>query len=175
MRRTLDSIYRLSGAVAVILLGSIAVLTLAQVIARLAGTMVPSADDFATFAMAGCIFVGLAHTYRAGGHVRVLTLQQRIPSSVRRWVELACLGSALAVLSYLLWFTVDMIVTSKQLNEYTLGLVTIPIWIPMISMLLGVAVLLLAMADDFVVVLQNGQPSYASAESTEGLPSATAE
>lgn len=175
MRSILDSIYKVSGAAAVVSLIAIGVLTLAQVLARTAGTIVPSADDFATFAMAGSIFLGLAHTYRAGGHVRVLTLQRRIPKTARRWVEAVCLGSALAVLAYLLWFTVDMIATSKQLNEHTLGLLTVPTWIPMLSMLIGVAVLLVAVADDFVVVLRNGEPSYASAESAEGLPPTSAE
>ena len=175
MRRTLDWIYRISGPVAVAFLISIAVLTVAQVAARLAGTIVPSADDFATFAMAGSIFLGLAHTYRVGGHVRVLTVQRRVPVRLRRWMEAGCLGITAASLAYLLWYTVDMIMSSSQLNERTLGLVPVPTWIPMTFMLVGFLVLFLAVADDLVAVLLNRKPSYAAAEETEGLPPAIAE
>jgi TRAP-type C4-dicarboxylate transport system permease small subunit len=175
MRCALDWIYRASGSVAVLLLISIGALTLAQVVARLAGTIVPSADDFATFAMACAIFLGLAYTYRVGGHVRVRLLQQRLPAKVRRWTEAGCLGGAVMLLSFLLWYTVDMILTSYQLNEHTLGLVPLPKWIPMMFMPAGLLVLLLAMADDLAAVLRNGKPSYAEAEEAEDFRSSLAD
>lgn len=175
MRKALNWIYRISGWVAVLLLIAIGVLTVAQVAARLAGTIVPSADDFATFSMAASIFLGLAYTYRLGGHVRVRLVEQRVSVSVRRWVEAGCLGTATAMIGYLLWFTLDMILSTYQFNEYTLGLIPIPKWIPMMFMLLGFLVLLIAVLDDLVVVLLNGKPSYAAAEETEELPSVIAE
>ena len=177
MRKVLDWIYRISGHLAVLTLISICVLTVAQVVARIAGTIVPSADDFATFAMAGSIFLGLAHTYRIGGHVRVLTLQQRVSPAVRRWMEVGCLSAAAAMIAYLLWYTADMIASTYRMNEHTLGLIPVPTWIPMMFMLVGMFVLFLAVADDLIVVLRNGKPSYAAAEAeaAEGLPIASAE
>lgn len=174
MRTTLDWIYRISGPAAVLMLVSIAALTLAQVAARLMGTIVPSADDFATFAMAASIFLGLTYTYRAGGHVRVRALLQAVPAKARRWMEAGCLGVAAALVGYLLWYTVDMIVVTYQLNEHTLGLLPIPKWIPMSSMLVGVLVLFVALVDDLLAVLRNGKPSYAAAESGDGRMPSTA-
>lgn len=174
MRAILDGIYRAAGVVAVLLLMAIAVLTLAQIGARLMGEIVPSADDFATFAMAASIFFGLAYTYRLGGHVRVRSLQMRLPSGARRAMEIVVLATVALTLAALLYYSVDMIMSSYQLNERTLGLVPIPTWIPMSSMPLGMAVLLLAVLEDLLAVLAGREPSYAAAEAAE-MPVASAE
>ncbi len=175
MRKTLDWIYRISGVTAVAFLILVGLLTVAQVAARLAGSIVPSADDFATFCMAGSIFLGLAYTYRVGGHVRVRAVQQRISPSLRRWVEAACLGTVAAMLGWLMWYSQDMIRTSMGMNEHTLGLIPVPMWIPMTFMLVGFLVLFVAVVDDLVAVLLNGKPSYAEAEEKQALTAATAE
>ena len=54
----LDAVYAASGAAAVGFLILIAVLTIAQMLGRLIGKPVPSADDFAGFCMAGAVFLG---------------------------------------------------------------------------------------------------------------------
>ena len=106
MRRALDAIYSASGALAVGFLVLIAALTLAQVVARLLGTLIPSAEDFAGFSMAGAVFFGLAYTLRGGGHVRVLTVLTRVPQGVRRVLELACAGGTALVVAALVYYTV---------------------------------------------------------------------
>jgi TRAP-type C4-dicarboxylate transport system permease small subunit len=175
MRRALDTIYWLSGVLAVLLLIAIGVLTVAQVTARMAGTIVPSADDFATFAMAGAIFLGLTHTYRVGGHVRVRALQLRIGAGARRWMEAGCLAVAAGLVGFLAWYTLDMILTSYRFNEYSLGLIPIPKWIPMTSMLAGFGVLLLALLDDLTVVLSGRRAAYSLAEDAASAAAVAAE
>ena len=160
MRRTLDAIYAGSGALAVAFLVMIALLTLAQVCARAMGTLVPSADDFAGFCMAGAVFLGLAYTLRAGIHIRVLSVLAHVPPGLRRALELACSGLAVVTVGDLVYYTFDMILTSHQLNEYTIGLVPVPKWIPMLLMLTGLAVLLIALVDSFVQLVRGKTPSY---------------
>lgn len=174
MRKTLDLIYRASGVLAILLLISIAVLTLAQIGARLLGSIVPSADDFATFAMAGSIFLGLTHTYRIGGHVRVRWLHEFVGAEARRWLEIGSLATVAITLVWLLWFMVDMIVSSYKLNEHTLGLVPIPTWIPMTFLPVGMLVMLLAVSEDLGAVVRRRQPSYAAGEAAE-MPTVSAE
>jgi TRAP-type C4-dicarboxylate transport system permease small subunit len=174
-RRACDALYRASGAVAVLCLVLIAVFTLSQVAARLLGTIVPSADDFAGFCMAGAVFIGLTHTLRAGGHVRMLVVFQRLGPAARQRAEAVCAGGAATIVGILLWYTADMIRTTHRLGEQTLGLVPIPKWIPMLLMLLGLAILFIALVDEVVRVLRGERPVYALREAEEGLPSATAE
>ena len=160
MRRVLDLVYSASGALAVSFLVMIALLTVAQVVARLLGTLIPSADDFAGFCMAGAVFLGLAYTLRAGVHVRVLTVLAHVPKGMRRALELGCAGLAALIVGAMAYYTVDMIGTSRSLNEYTIGLIPVPKWIPMLLMLAGLVVLLIALVDAFVQLARGQTPSY---------------
>jgi TRAP-type C4-dicarboxylate transport system permease small subunit len=160
MRRVLDLIYSACGALAVLFLVMIAVLTVAQVVARLMGTLIPSADDFAGYCMAGAVFLGLAYTLRAGIHVRVLTVLTHVPKGMRRALELGCAGLAALIVAAMVYYTVDMIDTTRSLNEYTIGLIPVPKWIPMLLMLAGLLVLLIALLDAFVQLARGQTPSY---------------
>ena len=164
IRRALDLIYAASGGLAVSFLAMIAVLTLAQIAARVMGTIVPSADDFAGFCMAGAVFLGLTYTLRVGGHIRVLTMLTHMPRTARRIFELACAGSAALVIAALVYYTVDMIISSRQLGEYTIGLVPLPKWIPMLLMLVGLSVFLMALIDAFVQLARGDKPTYIARE-----------
>ncbi|MGE0313748.1 MAG: TRAP transporter small permease [Lautropia sp.] len=175
MRSALDGLYRISGVLAVGCLVMIAVLTLSQVGARLLGTIVPSADDFAGFCMAGAVFLGLTHTLRAGAHVRMLVVLQRLGPANRRRAEVLCAGMGAAIVGVLLGYTANMILTTHRLGEMTLGLVPIPKWIPMLLMLAGLLVLFVALIDECVRVLGGSEPVYAERDAREALPSAMAE
>src|SRR4051794_23834160 len=83
-RRVLDRVYELSGCLAGLCLVAIAVLVLAQIVGRLLGILVPSADDFAGYAMGASVFLALAHTLRAGGHIRVSLIIDRLGPRARR-------------------------------------------------------------------------------------------
>lgn len=175
LRRSLDAIYTASGALAVTFLVLIAVLTLAQIIARLLGTIVPSADDFAGFAMAGAVFLGFAYTLRAGAQVRMLVVLNRLPRRARTWAEGICAGGAAALVGYMIHYTIDMVLTTNRMGERTLGLVPIPKWIPMLLMLTGLAVLFIALIDDLARIVRGRKPLYAVHEDPDALPVATAE
>lgn len=175
LRRALDALYGLSGVLAVTCLVMIAVFTLSQVGARLLGTIVPSADDFAGFCMAGAVFLGLTHTLRAGAHVRMLVLLERLGPAVRQKAEVFGAAVSAAIVGVILWYTVDLVLTTYRLGERTLGLIPIPKWIPMLFMLTGLAIFFIALVDETVRALRGRKPTYAEREATEGLPAATAE
>jgi TRAP-type C4-dicarboxylate transport system permease small subunit len=171
MRRALDLVFSISGAVAVAFLVMIAVLTVSQAVARSFGGVVPSADDFAGFCMAGAVFIGLAHTLRAGAHIRVLVVLTHLGARARRWVEIFCCLIAAAVVGVLTWYAADMVITTRQLGEYTLGLVPIPKWIPMLSMVVGLAVFFLALLDELFRAIGGTLPLYAQREeATDSIP-----
>ena len=160
MRRALDMLFTASGALAVMFLILIAVLTLSQVVGRLIGVVVPSADDFAGFCMAGSVFLGLTYTLRSGGHIRVLTLLTRLAPGPRRALEIFCAAISVLVVGALTWFAADMIITTRRLGEFTLGLIPVPKWIPMMLMFIGLFIFLLAQIDELVRVLRGEKPTY---------------
>jgi TRAP-type C4-dicarboxylate transport system permease small subunit len=173
IRAALDALYAASGAAAVLFLILIAVLTLAQIAARLLGTSVPSADDFAGFCMAGCVFLGMTHTLRSGGHIRVLTLLAHVPPGTRRVLEIVAAAAAVAIVGTLTWYAGDMLLATHSAGEYTLGQVPVPKWIPMLFMLSGLVVFLVALVDELLRVLRGEKPLYVlrEEESTTSITS----
>lgn len=160
IRTALDALYAASGAAAVLFLILIAALTLAQIASRLMGTSVPSADDFAGFCMAGCVFLGMTYTLRSGGHIRVLTLLAHLSPGPRRVLEIAAAAAAVAIVGTLTWYAGEMLLVTRSAGEYTLGQVPVPKWIPMLFMVTGLAVFLIALLDELVRVLRGGKPIY---------------
>ena len=85
MRRLLDRIYFLCGALAAVFLAAIAALILSQIIARALGLFIPAANDFAGFCLAASSFLALAYSCRAGSHAepqRLSSVRVRQPSSL---------------------------------------------------------------------------------------------
>lgn len=139
-------------------------MTLAQIGGRLLGFAARSYDDFAGFAMAASFFLGLAWTMRCGEHIRVSLLLEQLKGRARRALEIACLAVSLFLCGYFAWYAIDMTWTSYQLNDVSQGLVAVPLWIPQLAMALGLVVLAIALADDLLVALRGGVPSYEAAE-----------
>ena len=160
MRKALDALYAASGVAAVLFLVLIAVLTLAQMFGRLIGMPVPSADDFAGYAMAGCVFLGMTYTMRIGGHIRVLTLLTRLAPAPRRVLEIVVAAAAALIVGTLTWFAGDMVLTTRSFGEYTIGLVPVPKWIPMLFMFVGLLVFLVAILDELVKLLRGQKTLY---------------
>ena len=164
MRRALERLYALCAGLAALFLAAIGVLTLAQIGGRLAGLLVPLADEFAGFCLAAATFLALAPTLRAGGHVRVGLMLSRTRGRGRRLVEAWCLAVGAAVTGYFAWYSADMTWESFQFGDVGQGLVPTPLWIPQLGMTVGIAVLAVAFVDDLVRVVRGHGPSYAAAD-----------
>ena len=76
MRRLLDRLYLAGGVIAGICLVLMALLILAQIVARWFGVIVPSTEDFSGFLLAAASFLALAYTLRSGGHISVAQQKQ---------------------------------------------------------------------------------------------------
>lgn len=166
MRSILDGLYRFCGLLAGLFLILIAVTILAQILFRQFGGMVPSADDFAGFSMAASAFLGLAHTLRAGAHIRVSLLLGFLPPQPRRLAEIFCLLVAIGLVGFFTWHSIGMTIESWQFDDRAPGLVPTPLWIPQTAMSFGLAVLWIAFVDDLARVVRGDLPSYETATET---------
>src|SRR5262245_17355917 len=108
MRTCLDALYSGCGALAAIFLALIAALVVAQVGGRMAGVLVPGADDLAGYALTASSFLALAPTLRAGIHIRVTLFLRGAPVARRRALELWCLGFGTVVVGYFATSVVQM-------------------------------------------------------------------
>jgi TRAP-type C4-dicarboxylate transport system permease small subunit len=160
MRRALDVVYAASAALAAFFMVLMTALVVVQIAARLIGTQVPSADDFARLAMAASAFLGLAFALRTGAHIRVTLLLEKVPAAMQHALEIGCLATATATSAWFAWSTAEMSYDSWRFVEYTIGQIPLPKWIPLAGMALGIALIAIAFLEDLIDVLRRRTPSY---------------
>ncbi len=85
---------------------------------------------------------------------------EKVQPSVRRALELFSLFIAVCATAYLAWWACRFTYQSWQFNELAQGLLPLPIWIPQSSFALGALLLLVAVIDEFVIVLRGGVPTF---------------
>jgi TRAP-type C4-dicarboxylate transport system permease small subunit len=164
VRRALDLLYAASGALAAICLAAICALMLAQAFGRGAGILIRGADDIVAWLTAACAFLALGHTFRKGELVRVGLSLDLLGARARWWMEVFALAVTLAFVGYMAWAVARFVYESWQFSEVAQGLVKIPIWIPQTSLVIGVVIFCIAVADEFVAVLRGRKPAYQLAE-----------
>ena len=160
MRRFLDRLYLAGGALAAACLAGIAAVMLAQAGMRAAGLLFRGADDIVAWLCAGSAFLALGYTFRHGELVRVSLLVNRLEGRARRSAEVACLAAALVIAAYTAWAVARFVYQSWKFEEVAQGLIQIPIWIPQMSLVIGTLIFLVAVLDEFVVLLRGEKPRY---------------
>jgi len=65
---------------------------------------------------------------------------------------------------FMLWSVSRFVYESWQIHEVAQGLLSIPIWIPQLSFVIGVWVFFIAVADELVSVLRGQPPAFRIAE-----------
>ena len=164
MRRFLDRLYSASGALAAICLAAVGALMLAQAFGREAGFLVRGADDIVAWLTAASAFFALGHPFRHGELVRVGLLLERLAPRGRRLAELAALGVTALFVGYMTWAVARFVYESWKFKEVAQGLIPVPIWIPQLSLVLGVLIFLIAVLDELATVLRSEKPAYQVAE-----------
>src|SRR5262245_15318796 len=164
MRRALDRLYAGSGALAAVCVFLICALMLAQAFARGMGGQIRGTDDIVSWLRAAASFLALGHTFRHGELVRVGLWLDRLGPRGRRVMEIFALSLAGLFVGYMLWSVASFVYDSWKFKEVAQGLIKVPIWIPQLTFLLGVAILFVAILDELQVVLANRKPAYQLAE-----------
>lgn len=168
LRFLLDRLYLISGWMAAIFIALIFLLVLCQVslnaIDRISGVLtgsaigltIPSYADFTGFFLASASFLALAYTLRQGEHIRVTLFLSRFGDQVRRWFEVWCLTVTSALTLYFAWYTFLLVRESYNYHDLSSGMIAVPIWIPQLSMFLGLLVLAIALLDSLFTALFYG-------------------
>lgn len=164
MRSLLDKLYLASGYLAGLSIILITLIICAQIVGRLLGFIVPSAEDFSGYALAAATFFGLAYTFRQGGHIRVTLVIQHWTRGSRYIQELLVLIFGLLLVSFMSFYSIHMVWESYLFEEVSTGYIAVPIWMPQIPVALGIVMLNIAILDDVVSVLRRQTPSYKTHE-----------
>lgn len=169
MRKSLNLLYRISGAGAALSLLMIVVILFGQVTFNIIdyvahaffdkrfGLLIPSYAQFSGYALGLATFLSLAMALRHNSHIRVTLLEVRLQPAVRRWTHtlLALLGVAVAlIISYSL---IELAIDSWRWNSTATGLVRIPLWIPQTGLAVGSVIFSIASVDTLIEMLRHGR------------------
>jgi TRAP-type C4-dicarboxylate transport system permease small subunit len=160
MRKLLDGLYLGAGYAAAGCLVVIFALMMIMAVGRQFGLNIPSGDDFAAWAMAAMAFLGMAHTFKRGEMIRVGLLLEWLSGRTRQFFEVLALTVALGYLGYFTWHVFAYVRFSRAMNDMSNGVVAVPLWIPQLAFLAGLALLTIAVLDELVHVLRGNRPTF---------------
>jgi TRAP-type C4-dicarboxylate transport system permease small subunit len=151
----LDRIYLYSGYLAAFFLVCIFLTTMLQVLSRLIGINIRGLTDYAGYFMAASAFLAFAHTFNKGAHIR-LELFMSMLGRFRVFAEWLSFFASAAIAIWLSYFAWSMVYWSWVLNDISQGLDATPIWIPQLSMAIGLTILALSVIDHSSRLLLTG-------------------
>jgi TRAP-type C4-dicarboxylate transport system permease small subunit len=164
-----DRLYLTSGYLSGLCIVIIMVVVLAQIIGRILGFIVPSAEDISGYCLSASIFFGLAYTFRNGGHIRVTLLVQTLGPKARFVQEVLVLAIGLLLAAFVCWYSWYMVWESYVFEELTQGYIPMPLWAVQLPVGLGATGLLLALVDAAATMLRGTLPIYTQHEGEVNL------
>jgi len=169
VRKALDTLYDAAGYLAAFFMVGILLMVLASVVGRLVGFNLRGSDAYAGYCMAAAGFLALAHTLKRGEHIRVTLFLERFGGRFRRPLDLWSHAAGTFFCAVLATFSVRLAWTSKAFNDISQGNDATPLWIPQIGMAVGACVLLVAMLDDFVLLVRRKEAKVAAGDEAKRL------
>ncbi len=153
--RKLDCLYLYFGHLAAFFLACIFFTTILQVFSRVAGINISGLTDYAGYFMAASAFLAFAHTFNRGAHIRI-ELFLSMMGRFRRQAEWFSFFVSTAIALWMSYFAWSMVYWSRALNDISQGLDATPIWIPQLSMAVGLTLLGICVVDHSLRLLLTG-------------------
>lgn len=101
-------------------------------------------DEVASFLQIIVIFWGLAYTFEVGGHIRVDLVTTHLPGPVRAWLRVLTLALGVALLAVVSWVTGLSTLAAYRYQRVS-AVMLYPIWIPMLVIPTGLALMTVGM------------------------------
>ena len=168
LRRVLDILYGISGVIAALCLISILSLIVLQMLARWTGEVFPGAPNYAGYAMAAASFFAFANALGKGAHIRVSILLNAVPERMKWALDVWCFGLGALIAAYFTYYAYKFVYWSWKFNDVSQGQDAAPLWIPQSVMVVGGALLTLALLDSFMHLLVRGE-NRVTREGVEGV------
>jgi len=157
VRIGLDLLYRALGALGALFILATLLIEVGNIVGRLLGFSMAGVDAYAGYTLAAGSFLALAAALRHGDHIRVTLIIQRLTGRPRWWIEVFCLAVATFLSGYFAWFAGKLVWGSYVFHDVSQNVDATPLWIPQLSMAVGLAALFLAFAEDLIRTLRTGK------------------
>jgi len=119
------------------------------------------ADEFSAYMLVGLSYLGLAYTWRKGGHVRITLLVSRLPAKAASWIRLFVL---ILIFIFMVGITHAgwiMILYARQIGLRSDTWLTFPLFWPQLTVFIGFLLLTLTLLLEIarvVVKIRAGEP-----------------
>jgi TRAP-type C4-dicarboxylate transport system permease small subunit len=158
----LDRLYLCCGYLAAFCMVAIFAITMLQIAGRAVGFNPRGLTDYAGYFMAASAFLGMAYTFSRGGHVRIelfLGMMGRF-RVVAEWFSFFATSIVAIWLAFYAW---SEIYWSFALNDISTNQDATPLWIPQVSMGVGLTLLAVAVVDHGLRLVLTGQTGIGTA------------
>lgn len=153
MRRALNLLYDGAAWLAALCMVGLLGMVLLSIISRQLHFHVPGTDAYAGYLMAGAGFLALAHTLKAGEHIRVTLLLSALKGRWRRALEIWSLVAGTLLAGLAAWYACRLSWQSHLFHDISTSNDATPLWIPQLTMAAGSVILAVAFADELVLEL----------------------
>jgi TRAP-type C4-dicarboxylate transport system permease small subunit len=157
MRRVLDRFYTALGVLGALFILATLAVEVVGIAGRELGFAMAGLDAYAGYCLAAGSFLAMAYALRRGDHIRVTLILSRLKGRARYWMEVLCLAVAAGLSGYFAWFAAKLVWGSYTYNDISQNVDATPLWIPQLSMALGLIGLAVAFAEQLVVTLRTGR------------------
>jgi TRAP-type C4-dicarboxylate transport system permease small subunit len=164
MRVALDRLYDAAAYLAALFLAGTLVFVVLGIASRLLNWFIPGTDAYAGYCMAAAGFLALAHTLKRSEHIRVSLVLEHLSAVPRHRMELFALAVATLLAALFAFYSIRLAYQSWDFNDMSTGNDATPLWIPQLSMALGMIVLLIAFIDELVLEWQGKRRPVVPAE-----------
>lgn len=164
LRTLLDKLYLSSGILSGLCIIAICLVILARVVGRWLAIEVPSSDDFAGFLLAAASFLGLAYTFREGGHIRVSLFTARLSDKLNHYLSCLVLILATLLVLYLTWHLAYLAYESYLFEELSSGYVPVQLWLVQLPLAIGMLTFSIACIDQTICSVVFAEPIAKSEE-----------
>ncbi len=157
MRSVLDPFYAVLGGLGALFILATLVVQLVGIVGRELGFSMAGLDAYAGYCLAAGSFLALAYALRRGDHIRVMLILSRLKGRARYWMEVLCLVVATLLSGYFAYFSARLVWGSYTYHDISQNVDATPLWIPQLSMALGLFGLALAFAEQLLLTLRTGR------------------
>ena len=164
MRRFLDGLYQAAAVLAAVCLVGLLITVVLSIAGRQFNFHVRGTDAYAGYLMAAAGFLALAHTLKRREHIRVSVLIERLHGRARHALEVWALAAAAVLAGLGAYYGVRLAWQSRVYNDISTSSDATPLWIPQVSMAVGMVILLIAFLDELVLELRGRRDESAPVE-----------
>ena len=157
MRAVLDRFHIALGALGALFILATLTVEVVGIAGRELGYSMAGLDAYAGYCLAAGSFLAMGYALRRGDHIRVTLILMRLKGRARYWMEVLCLVVATLLTAYFAWFSARLVWGSYTYNDISQNVDATPLWIPQLSMALGLFGLAVAFAEQLVITLRAGR------------------